>query len=852
MTAEKISKTLFSLYPFFYNFKDYSDIKIKFRSNNSIIINDTVIKNINTSKFIVDLISSINLEISDDIKINNKIYIFQQFIHNFINIIVFEYKELKDLFKIIYNIYYNYILNKVNTTSLFISIYKNLKNDQSVVDIIKEIYGFKYNLSIFNECINRIINYKIPNEQLLYKSLFPNDISIIPLYIFNDFIKYLSIIYKELLKELEDIIITFSEQIEIYNNGISTAKFKQPSTIQFLLKNEIIDNIKGLNVKDLREKQDIKIIYKKAELFISNYIDSNKSADTRYDKIKALSEKDKKNLKLSLANFFYLLDSNKGKWKEDIGNADDYYEKLKQLQYDYENILQLLDYTKVEIKEDYFELYNIYEKLKKIASLIKYNKRISQEDYDLISNFDSIIKDIEESDPKYQGDSNIKQEITKVKNLHKELSQGTKALIKIEALKDNDIIRTDTIYFDTNINIFKLILKYMIMFAVILVLIIVVLSFISILILLYDIIMYIINLFINPYLTKAFSIDYLTKNMIFCNKNNYKDDRYLLFSVQSQNLSIFTITAYIFYLLLALLLFYLMHILYASANRKILKGSIYDIDKEGSVLIIFIIIFIYSIIHLIFYKLIFKPLIFTPYKDYNTQEIKVDKLLEDIILIKTSVSGVDEIIVDNNFFDILFDLSRIDELNTIFLNGIKDNNASGCLEQKIIIYDLYIYLKEHISFDINRQKEFKEYCTSTTENKPLNLKTNAKITFISLLNNSEVRMIKKYHEDLDFYNNISDENIEYYNLLNKSISIKLKNINENIITYNKTLLPFFIAIIYIFGIFLFTFGLFYILINYILIGDANLSEENKFNFYFVYILYQIKVYLYDKIIKWFI
>ena len=847
MFKEKISKTLFALYPFFYNFKEYSDIKIQYTSN-SVIINDITVNNINTSNYIVDLISSLNLEISDDIKNNNDIYRFQKFIQNFINIIVFEYKELRDLFKIIYNIYYNYILNKVNTTSLFISIYKNLKNDKSIADIIKEIYGFKYNLSIFNECINRIINYKISNEQLLYKSLYPNDFNI-PLYIFNDFIKYLSIIYKELLKELEDFTITFSEQIEIYNKGISTSKFKIPSTIRYLLDNEIIDNIKGLNVKDLREKQDIKTIYKKAELFINNYIDSNKSNDERYDKVKNLSEKDKKYLKLSLAKFFYLLDSNEGKWKEDIVNAEDYYENLTQLQYDYENILQFLDYTKVEVKKDYFELYDIYEKLKQIASSIKSKKRISQEDYELLNNFDSIIKDIG-LDPKYQNDSNIKQEIIKVKNLYKELSEGSNALIKKEDIKESDIIRKDTIYFDTNIIIFKLILKYMIMFAVLLVLIIVILSFISVLILLYDVIMYIFNLFINPNLTKAFTIDYLTKNMIYCNKNNYNDDRYLLFTVQSQNLSIYTISIYIFYLLLALLLFYLMHVLYASANKKILKGSIYDIDKEGAILIIFIIIFIYSIIHLSFYNLLFKPLVYTPYKNYNIQEEKVDKLLDDIILIKTLLSSKNEIIVDNDFFDILFDSTRIDELNTIYLNGIKDNNSSGCLEQKIIIYDLYIYLKEHISFDSKRQNDFKEYCTSDFNNKPTNTETNKKITFISLLNNSEVRMIKKYHEDLDFYNNIPNENIEYYNKLNKNINEKLKKINENIITYNKTLLPFFITIFYIFGIFLFTFGLFYILINYILIGDAKLSEENKFNYNFVYILYQIKIYLYDKIIKW--
>lgn len=846
MLKENISKTLFSLYPFFYKFSNYSDSNIIYTSD-SVIINGKNIQDILNLNAIIDLISvnlySLNVEISDDIKKNNQIYKFHIFINNFINIIVFQYKKIKDIFKIIYNIYNQYILNKIKTIDIFIKKYKNLKNNKSIADIIIELYGFKYNVDIFKLAISQIINYKIDNEQLLHISLYPDN-----LYTFNDFIDYLSILYKELLKELEDFTIIFSEQIQIYNKAIDKSSYSIPTTILNYISDYIKDYLQGFNLIDIREKQDIKTIYKKAELFINNYIDNSKSDDSRYDRIKNLPEKDKKYLKLNLAKYFYLLDSNKGKWIDDITNAGDYKETLRQLQYDYVNILQLLDYTKVEVKLDYYELHEIYEKLKLISSANKAKKRITLEDYELLENFNSIIQDIK-SNPKYNNDDNLGQEINKVTNLYKTLSTGPNS-IKIENIEKDNIIRKDTIYFDTNINIFKLILKYMIMFAVLLVLIILLLSFISVLILLYDIIMYIINLFINPNLTKAFTIDYLTKNMIYCNKNNYNDDRYLLFTVQYQNLSIFTLTAYIFYLLLALLLFYLMHVLYASASRKILKGSIYDIDKEGAVLIIFIIIFIYSIIHLLFYNLIFKPLVYTPYKNYNNQEEKVDKLLDNIILIKTSVSGTNEIIVDNDFFDILFDLTRIDELNNIFLNGIKDNNSSGCLEQKLIIYDLYIYLKEHISFDNKRQIDFKEYCTSDFANKPINTETNKKITFISLLNNSEVRMIKKYHEDLDFYNNIPDENIEYYNILNKSINEKLKNINENIITYNKTLLPFFITIFYILGIFFFTFALFYMLINYILIGDAKLSDENKFNYYFVYILYNIKIYIYDKIIKW--
>ena len=851
INKQQISKTLFSIYPLFYNFENYSQGKIEYISDsNSVKINNVLVKNILTSSGILDLIkiNSEKVEISQEYKKTNEIFKFHNFITNFTNIIVYQYKELKDLFKIIYNIYNQYILQKDKSVVKFINSYKNSTSDSDIIVIITEIYGFATNLSTFEDIRKVITNYIISNQSLLNKSLYSYEDSIIPSYIFNDFIAYLEIIEQDLSYELEEFIKSFTKQIKIYNK--SNTILKKVSFINLVLSKQIKDKLKGYNIKDLQEKQDVKTIYEKARIFISNYIDSTKTDESRYEKVKALSKKDKNSLKINLGKFYYLLDSNKGSWKEDIGIDSDFKEPLRQLQFDYVNILQIIDYNIVEVKSDYIELAKLYEKIKELSIALKNKKRITQEDYDIINNFDFAIKNIE-SNPKYEGDTNLQQEINKVKNLYSTLSSPEyNSIISKNNIEATEIIRKDTIYFDTNINIFKLILKYMIMFAVFLILFIVILSFVSILILLYDIIMYIINLFINPNLTKALTIDYLTKNIIYCRIDNYSEDRYLLFSVQNQNLGVFTLSAYIFYLLLALLIFYLMHVLYASVNKKILKGSIYDIDKEGSVLIIFVIIFIYSIIHLFLYKFVFKPLVYIPYKNYNIQEENVDKLLEDIILIKTLVSSSNEIIVDNDFFNILFDLTRIDELNTIFLNGIKDNNASGCLEQKIIIYDLYIYLKEHISFDNKRQQEFKEYCTSTVANKPINPDTNKKVTFISLLNNSEVRMIQKYHEELEFYNNIPNENIEYYNILNKKINNKLKNINENIITYNKTLVPFFITIIYIFGIFLFTFGLFYMVIYFILMGDSKLSDKNKFIYYFVYILYTIKLNIYDKIIKW--
>jgi hypothetical protein len=846
----KISNNLFLLYPFIYNF-NYNDVNVNYNNNTSVIINNKEYKDFNSiSDLIINLVS-VDIKnkkifnISDENIKNNNFYRYQLFIYKFINILRNDYNLYIDHFKTLYNIYKTYIIDIENINS-FIDIYKTKKSLSDINIIINEIYGFKKAVSAFEELKNIIINANISNQKIIYESLYDNDNDKIKLYMFKDFIDYLNILYNTLSIKLEEFIKTFNDQIIIYNK-----KEKYNSKIPDIFKDKISKEY--INIKELREDRNNKPIYENILLYINDYIDYSKDIENkeRYNKIINLSSKDKTFLKRYLVKYYYLLDTNSGKWKDDIINIDDdFKEKLRTLQLDYSNIIQLFDYKNIQINKDYFEITNIYEKLLTISNNIKLKKRLTEDDFNLIKNFKIVQKELADN-PLYKDDNEYKKALNKLIQLYDELSKGPDAILTADKINEVDVIRSDTIYFDTNIDIFKLILKYMITFLILLILMIVLLSFLSVLILIYDIIYYIFNLFINPNLTKALSIDYLTKNMIYCDKNNYKDDRYLLFTVQSQNLSVFTISAYILYLLIGLLIFYLIHVLYASYAKKILKGSIYDIDKEGGIIIIFIIILIYSVIHLFLYKILFKPFIYTQYKNYNKQEEDVDKLLDNLILIRSVNSTSDELLIDNNFFDILFDLTRIDELNTLFLNGIKDNNYNGCLEQKIIIYDLYIYLKEHISFDEKKQKQFKDYCTSDFDNKPINNDTNKKITFISLLNNNEVRMIKKYHEELDFFNNIPNKNIEYYNQLNKNINFKLKKINENIITYNKTLIPFFLTILYIIGVFFFTFLLFYVLINLIILGDSKMSDDNKFNYYFVYILYIIKTYIYDKIIKWF-
>ena len=405
---------------------------------------------------------------------------------------------------------------------------------------------------------------------------------------------------------------------------------------------------------------------------------------------------------------------------------------------------------------------------------------------------------------------------------------------------DNDY--TNTIYFITYISIFQLALKYIILASILLLLAITIISIISFIILFYNIILFIIYSFINPNNIKGLAIDYLAKNIIRCTKNNYSDDKYYILTCQRQNLLLFNIGAYTIYLFIIYFLFFIAHVFYARITNKNFVGDIKDIDPKGNYIILFLILLVYSAINFGIYKYFFKYLVYIPYKDIDNRENEIDNIIDEFILIKVINENNEKLyLVDDNFFEILFDFSRIDELNNIFLNGIKTKNIDNCLEQKIIIYNLYMYLREYITFDTKMQDKFKKYCSNDINNKPYYDNTENRISFLSLLNNNEVKMIKKYHEELDFYNNIPDENIEYYNILNKNIDKKIRYINTNIITYNKTLIPFFIYISYIIIFLILNLIILYMVINYLInIDDIN----DNIKFFAIYIK-SIYTYIYN-------
>lgn len=396
-------------------------------------------------------------------------------------------------------------------------------------------------------------------------------------------------------------------------------------------------------------------------------------------------------------------------------------------------------------------------------------------------------------------------------------------------------------------NIFKLILYYFTLACIILLFSVVVLSLISFFQLIYEIIYNIILLFVNTQSTKGSSIDYLSKNIIKCTKDDLSYDNCYIFYVQKQNLSLLNICTYTIYLLLIYILIYFLVKLYAQFMKQDFKGSVNSIDTSGAFLPIIGIVFIYASVHFFMYKYIFKTFVYIPYKRIDEKERATDDLIANYILVYKADS--EDPLIDNNFFEIIYDLTRIDELNTIFKDGIESKNADNCLEQKIIIYDIYMYLREYVAFDNNMKENFKDYCTSIYDNKPNYYNTTNKITFLSLLNNNEVKMIKKYHEELAFYTSISDNNLEFYNNLNKSINKKIRDINTQIITHNKTIIPFFTTIFYIVLILIYNLIIFYIILNFVLMDKNN---SNQFNYQFVKAADFIKTKFYDKIINYFI
>jgi hypothetical protein len=88
-----------------------------------------------------------------------------------------------------------------------------------------------------------------------------------------------------------------------------------------------------------------------------------------------------------------------------------------------------------------------------------------------------------------------------------------------------------------------------------------------------------------------------------------------------------------------------------------------------------------------------------------------------------------------------------------------------------------------------------------------------KILFISFLSANERKMIKPYHEQLPFYENIDDTKVKLFTPINEKISENLGKINKYIISYPGFFYGFLFACIYIITIFIYNYICVYVIMK---------------------------------------
>jgi hypothetical protein len=774
------------------------------------------------------------------------------------------YKLIEQLNKVFNSAEYNKITTDT-IDNIISSFNKNIENQFTITN--NEI-SLKIN-SILDK--KRIKNVKIPfmkTKEIDIKITKIDQIQVLNANkdefndIINDFINNIYIIiqgeYSKYIIE-RDKFINFAMTNQIVTN---TSRNDTHNFMNYFnnLSNDFLKKIKN-NLKHYLALENNDFIKKLFDILKKSFDDFKfPKKEVGYEDLNIKYESFKKNVyeKENFNNINILLiyeelfNTNTGDWILDSkkeGIIKNYKDK-------YDELLIKLKPEKFELSNDNFPELNEYnDKIKEIKLKLEKKEKLQEKEVSLIYYFDKHIEEIK-NNPKYIDNPKIDEYIEKLKKLVDSIKINDKNIKEKveEELKNKRVIddiitdeerdnNKETIYFSKNVNIFKLVLKLFTYGAIFLLFIVLFISILGILILIYDIIINTIKLFVNSAnSTNNLSLDYISKSIIRCNKDNYSKDRYLILTEQKQNVTIFNIGAYTLYLLIIYFFLYLFLVFYASQMRFKFVGSIYDIDKNFIYLQMIGILIIYSIIHLLIFKTFFKPFVYIPYKTIDDEETAIDKMISSYINVLTDEK---KIIVLNDYFELLYDSSRISELNEHLLSQIKNEDKDGCLEQKIIIYNLYEYLRQYVYFDEDFKYNFKQYCSTNELNKPRYDNGNT-ITFISLLKNDEVLIISNYHEDLDFINNLEDNNIEFYNKINTLVSNKIKEINKKIITHNKTILPFFITIVYIFLIFIFNLLIFYIITK--MIKD---DKTDSYHINFVNASKFVHTYIFEIIIKLF-
>jgi hypothetical protein len=396
-------------------------------------------------------------------------------------------------------------------------------------------------------------------------------------------------------------------------------------------------------------------------------------------------------------------------------------------------------------------------------------------------------------------------ELYNINDINPDKEEITKYLNQI---KDNHLsgldIKDKTIFgkkyiieFTKYANLFKFCLKIIITICIFIYIIIVIISIINVIYLILKIITSIIYLFYNSIITNDQTLSYTAKQIVKSSKNNIKNDIFNIIAEQQTALTIFNTIIYIIYILMAYVIFYLLCVIYVQimSYTHVINGSISDIDPKYQLLSLIVILFIFSITHLLIYKFLFKNMAISNYKSITNFENNVDKEIKTII--DKNYNYNDEC---NTFFNLLTDASKRNELDTLFSNKIKnikkdDNNNN--IRKYLMMYNIYMYFENYLYMNDIMKDKIKIFFGINKYNEEKDPKYMADINFIGLLDSNERKLLKAYHEDLPFHSLISKDNLEDYQVINEQIATTIATINKNIIKYQGTFFPFLITCIYI-------------------------------------------------------
>ena len=451
--------------------------------------------------------------------------------------------------------------------------------------------------------------------------------------------------------------------------------------------------------------------------------------------------------------------------------------------------------------------------INKIIEKFKNNEPILKEEFEKFKNFKNQIEYYKNNIKKDTIDYN------KLVEIEKEYNENENVIT--EHYENNSDLVEDLIIvnFSDTASIFNLLLKYLILFCVFIYIIVLLISFINVVNLIILCIKSVINTFYNTVLINNDSIAFKIKGITKTTKTDFSYDICNVLNEQLTALSIFNMTIYIFYIILAYLFIYMLMYFYYNYimiyTHKFV-GTIKDIDPDAYMMQIKALLFALSIVHIFIYKILLKKCSINSYKNIDNDE----KNFENIIFNNSYFNSSTPNETDNKFYNLLIDTTKYDEVNLFFENKLNElNEENNEIGKYLIIYNIYNFFSNYLIMNDLNQYKLGVYLRLISKK---NDDKSDDITFLSLLDSNNKRLIKLSHEDLKFYKNIPKDKIELFKEINNDVIAIISKINKSIISYNGPFFPFITMIIYIILIFIYN-----VISVYIIFEVIHATKSNK-------------------------